>query len=211
MEIKKIVTGDLNENCYVVFDPKKKRGVVIDPGDDAGAILKAIEGLKIEYIFLTHTHFDHILGLEPVVKETGAKVVVHERESEMVRKGKLNPPKSQYLTGKEKAPKITGVKKVKGGEAFKAGTLTVKVLATPGHTPGGMSVFINKKAVFVGDTLFARSIGRTDLLGGDHETLMDSIEREIFSLPAKVEIYPGHGSMTTVKARRQDFEDDCLF
>lgn len=210
MEIKKIVTGDLEENCYLVWDKAKNRGVVIDPGDDPEAILAGIGDVKVDYVFLTHTHFDHVLGLESVVKATKAQVVVHEGESEMVRKGKFNPPQSKYLTGKKKAPMIKEVVKVKGGEEFTVGELKIKVLATPGHTPGGMSIKVGK-VLFTGDTIFASSIGRTDLWGGDHQTLLDSIEAVIFRLPDNVKIYPGHGEMSSVGQRKRDSESGGLY
>lgn len=200
MNIVRIVTGQLKQNTY--FVSHGSQGVLIDSGDDAVAILQTVKGYMVPYIFLTHTHFDHILGLSEVQKATGAHVVVHERESAIVEHGTMNPPNFVNLT--QELPKLSQVTQVKGGEEFQVGDLHIRLMATPGHTSGSMCILIND-ALFSGDTLFEDAIGRTDLPTGDYDALMESL-RKIFMFPLDIRVYPGHGDSTTLAKRKRDFD-----
>lgn len=201
MNIVRIVTGQLKQNTYFVAS-STKNGVLIDSGDNAPAILQAVKDYTVPYIFLTHTHFDHILGLSEVQKATQAHVVVHERESDVVEYGTMNPPNFVQLT--KELPKLSEVTRVRGGEEFQVGDLYIRLIATPGHTSGSMCILIND-SLFSGDTLFEDAVGRTDLPTGDYEALMQSL-RTIFKLPLDTRIYPGHGNFTTLAKRKRDFE-----
>ncbi|MDZ7264619.1 MAG: MBL fold metallo-hydrolase [candidate division KSB1 bacterium] len=195
MVFETIAVGPLGVNCYVIGCEKTRWGAVIDPGDDAQLILDSIKRhqVNVQYILLTHGHVDHLAHLSKIRQETGAAFLMH-RDDTFLMKGLLAQALMFGLPnpGNPKPDRF-----VSDGEEIDLGDLTIRVLHTPGHSPGSVTYFVDKK-LFVGDLIFAGSIGRTDLPGGDYETLIRSVQDKIFSLDPKIEIYPGHGPATTV-------------
>ena len=185
--------GPLETNCYLIFSDTES--VVIDSGGPPDKLLAYIkqQDLKLTHILLTHLHFDHTYGVKALVKATGAEALASEKdrfmlESEMGLGG---------LWGMPPVPKFDYTP-IEPGTLSIAGE-TCKVLATPGHSPGGLSFYFEgMKSVFSGDSLFYRSIGRTDLPGGDQDTLLKSIRDQLFSLSADCIVYPGHGPSSTI-------------
>lgn len=190
MIIKKLMAGIYGANCYIVMDEDSKETMVLDPGGDVDDIEKAINilGAKVKYILLTHGHFDHTTGVDRLQAVTKAEVAIGSEDNEMILKG------MQYY-----GPFIEGGAHIKlnHGDSLPLGKYTVQCIATPGHTPGGMCFLVNNH-LFSGDTLFKGSIGRSDLLGGNGETLINSIKEKLMILPKDIIVYPGHGPSTTI-------------
>ena len=189
MLIKAIPVGHLETNCYVVTDEQTLLCAVIDPGDESNAILDYLEEnkLKCKVILLTHGHFDHTGAVRALLEETGAQLYMHRGDC-----GKAGPNKFD-------APE--GTKFLSDGDTVEVGALRFEVLTTPGHTPGGVS-YICGEALFTGDTLFAGSCGRTDLMGGDMQLELKSLRR-LGELPGDYEVYPGHMEATTLDRERR--------
>ncbi|WP_058486122.1 MBL fold metallo-hydrolase [Defluviitalea phaphyphila] len=197
MIIKKVIVGMMAVNCYIVGDENTRKGVVIDPGAEANKIIEEIkkENLDIEYILLTHSHFDHIGAVDKVKEFTKAKVVIHKEGQEYLKNPNLNLSKS--FANKE--IKIDPDKLISDGEFIKFGNLTFRVFYTPGHTVDGVNYYEeNNKVLFSGDNLFRNSIGRSDLPGGDQNLLITSLKNKIMTLPENVKVYPGHEAETTI-------------
>ncbi len=195
MIVECLTVGPLMENCYIIGDEKSKTAAVIDPGDEAERIVAKLKkrGLNCEYILLTHAHVDHVSGINGVVEATSAKVCIHKDDSLMLKAAPI-----QALAFGMKPfmpPRID--KYLEDGDIIDIGNLKVKVIHTPGHSAGGVC-FLLENCIFVGDTIFQGSIGRTDLPGGNYDELIHSIETKIFTLPDETIIYPGHGPETTV-------------
>jgi len=194
MVIKKFVIGPIETNCYLVYD--KKAGILIDPAVFDKQVLEFIKNnqLKIEYILLTHGHFDHISGASDFAKELNAKICLHPDDLSLTQGLARGLGKIWGYNSKFFQPDIL----LKDGQQFKIGDLDFKVIHTPGHSPGGVSFYFKKeKILFSGDTLFASSYGRTDLPGGDEEKILASIKK-LLKLPPETKVYPGHGEETTV-------------
>lgn len=195
MILETITAGPLGVNCYLIGCEKTKAGAVIDPGDDAPVILETIKkkNLDIKYIMLTHGHVDHLAHLSKLKDAIDAEFLMHQEDTFLLKGlfaqammfGLPNP-------GKPKPDRL-----VADGEEIILGQLKIKVLHTPGHSPGSVTYFVEDKLI-VGDLIFAGSIGRTDLPKGDYQTLINSVETKIFTLPDETLIYPGHGPATTV-------------
>ena len=193
MKIKRITPGFSCANTYIVYDENTNDGVMIDPGGMAEKLLTESQGIKIKYIILTHAHFDHIGALEEVAEKTGAQVVIHELEASSLTDSRYN------LCGLAGVPENSreADKMVCDGQELLVGTISLKFIHTPGHTKGGMCIFVNDEILITGDTLFNGSIGRSDFEGGDYNTLISSIEK-IICLDEKIKIYPGHGEESTI-------------
>ena len=204
MKIIAMEVGVIGTNCYLVINEEQKTGVVIDPGGDADQILEKIKqkGIKIEAIFLTHGHSDHIMAVDEVREVTGAKVYISEADADMLTKASSNL--SVYMgAGREfKAADEFLV----DGETITAAGLKFQVVATPGHTKGGICLLCGD-TVFCGDTIFSESIGRTDLPGGSYSQILHSIKTKIMVLPDEMKLLPGHGPATTIgwERRRNPF------
>jgi len=197
MILKTLVVGPFGSNCYIVGSETGKHGMVIDPGAETKLILRTVSelGLTISLILVTHAHIDHIGALAPVKEATGAKFAIHEAEakaglgmfsrmlSSMTGRSFSQPPKPDRL--------------LKDGDTIDADGLSFAVLHTPGHSPGGISLY-GHGVVFSGDTLFNYGIGRTDFPGGSYEQIMDSIKHRLMVLPDETVVYPGHGPATTI-------------
>ena len=194
-----IPAGELETNCYLVFDGDG-RGAAVDPGGDAPLILDAIKKyqLKISHVLLTHVHFDHILAAGEVLKATGADLLV-PRDDERA----LSNPALSLLnfTRNSKGPDLKADRLLDDGDEINAGKLVLKVLHTPGHTPGS-SCYLCGGLLFSGDTLFECSAGRTDFPGGDSRALLRSLKR-LSELEGDYTVLPGHGPSTTLQNERR--------
>lgn len=196
-----LMVGLLQSNCYLLGDEETKEAVVIDPGGDEDEILEAIQfhGLKLKYIIDTHGHFDHVDANQPIKDATGAEIVIHKLDAAMLNRKN----EAIFFTGKPMRSSQADII-VEEGDVITFGSHRLKVLHTPGHTPGGMSLVLeNSPLVFVGDTLFAGSIGRTDFPGGDFDALINGVRQKLFPLGDHYVVYPGHGPVTTIGHERQ--------
>jgi len=197
MKIKTIIVGPIETNCYMVYCPETKEGVVIDPGDEPEKISNAIDslGIRIKYIINTHGHHDHIKANKAVKQKTGAQILIHANDAPML----TDPAKnlSHYMGEKTTEPKAD--RELSDGDVIEFGKIKLKVLHTPGHTPGCISLLsASEKICFTGDTLFNGSVGRTDLPGGNYKTLLNSLKEKLVTLSNEVKIYPGHGPHSTI-------------
>lgn len=193
---KGLMVGLLEVNCYLIGDEDTKEAVVIDPGGDEDEILEAVKyhDFTLKYIIDTHGHFDHVDANQPLKDATGAQIVIHELDAAMLQR--MN--EAMFFTGKPMRTSQADVQ-VKEGDVITFGALQLKVLHTPGHTPGGISLVMeNNPLVYVGDTLFAGSIGRTDFPGGNYDALIAGVREKLFTLGDHYVVYPGHGPVTTI-------------
>ncbi len=195
MIIKELVVGPLMANCFIFGCEQTKEAVVIDPGGDADRILLALSdsNLKVKYIINTHGHFDHVSGNEKMKTATDAKILIHPLDAPML--GMLSTNAAIFGISVENSPPCD--KTIEEGETVSFGKITLDVIHTPGHTPGGISLHTDD-IVFVGDTLFAGSIGRTDFPGGDFDTLIASIRNKLFKMEDDVRVFSGHGPETSI-------------
>jgi glyoxylase-like metal-dependent hydrolase (beta-lactamase superfamily II) len=175
--------------------------MIIDPGDDAERISEAIRsaGLRVTEIVLTHFHFDHVLATEALHKETKATLHIHESEADHLR----NAPTLFRAFSVNVPEGLEADNFLHDGDTLSVGELSAEILHTPGHSPGGISLWLpEEKVVFSGDTLFREGLGRSDLPGGDHQTLIASIRSKLLTLPEETRVYAGHGAPTTVAHER---------
>ena len=189
MILKTLVVGPIQSNCYIIGCERTREAAVIDPGGDADRVLITLakDKLRCVYIINTHGHFDHSADNKRLKEVTGAQLLIHQADAPMILHQSNSPPPDRYLGE---------------GDIITFGDISLKVLHTPGHSPGGISL-VTDKIVFVGDTLFAGSIGRTDFRGGDYEGLLRNVRKKIFTLGDDVVVYPGHGPKTTVGRERK--------
>jgi len=187
--------GALAENAYIVAHAASGKAAVVDPGEEGEQILRQLSdrGLTLDKILLTHGHFDHVGGVRILKERTGASVHIHPEEVDRM----LGAPRQGAMFGlavpRPPAPDVL----VKDGDIVPFANHGFRVLHTPGHTPGHVT-FVAGGLAFVGDLIFAGSIGRTDLPGGSHEALLRSVRSKIFTLPDETILFPGHGPATTV-------------
>ena len=193
MIVKRYMAGLLENNMYLVLDEQDKKGVLIDATELLPEIIEDAKGYSIEYILLTHGHFDHILGLSDLQKSLNSKSVINKND--LIISNNINEFTRLFNIDEIEPPKYDFY--VDDGDELTVGNMIFKVMATPGHTEGGVCYLVDDK-LFSGDTIFRESIGRTDLFGGNYNKLKDSINNKIFSLDDKIIIYPGHGEDTTV-------------
>ena len=196
MILHTIHVGITQTNCYIVGCEDTGEGVVIDPGGNPKRILKAIEeaGLTIRYVLNTHCHFDHMGANADVVAATGAPLALHPAELPILQ-ARGGASWFGVPVKESPAPDI----ELDDGQVIEVGTLRFQVLHTPGHSPGGVTFYLEEQGVaFDGDVLFQMGVGRTDLPGGEWDTLMRSIQEVLFALPDETILYSGHGPKTTV-------------
>ncbi len=193
MKIKSIQVGGLATNCYILMDEVEKKAAVIDPGDEADRILAQLNGLdaQVEYILLTHGHYDHIGGVAQLHEALPqAKVYIHQADS----RG----------TGFHVVPladQVTDLLYYDDGDALTLGSLTIRVIHTPGHAPGGVTLRV-EDVLFTGDTLFAGSMGRSDFPGGNTRQLFASLKK-LAQLEGDYRVLPGHEMTTTLERERR--------
>ena len=197
MIFETIVVGQLGGNCYILGSPDTGEGIVVDPGAEPERIAAAVErlGLRVKYILNTHGHFDHVGGNRRLIERSGAKLLIHERDLPFLSRASAaaasygltaddSPPPDQFLAD---------------GMRVTFGSCGLTVLHTPGHTPGGCSLYLEGEGiVLTGDTLFADSVGRTDFPGSSHEALIEGIRTKLLTLPEETRVFPGHGPSTTI-------------
>jgi glyoxylase-like metal-dependent hydrolase (beta-lactamase superfamily II) len=185
----------LQANCFIVGCEVTRQAAVIDPGGDADKILLALakDKLTLKAIINTHGHFDHVSANKALKKASGADLMIHPEDAPML--AQLAKGAAMWGMRSEDSPEPDRL--LQDGDTVTVGQIQFKVLHTPGHTPGGISLHADK-AVFVGDTLFAGSIGRTDFPGGDFDTLIRSIHTKLFTLPDDTAVYTGHMEATTI-------------
>jgi len=201
IEIVTLRLGIVQTNCYIVGDTASGAAVVIDPADDAPAILRAVaaRGWTVGHILATHAHFDHVLAADDLRRATGAPFRLHEADLPLLRA----MPQTGQLFGLELPPAPEPDGFVAAGERIAAGGLALEALFTPGHSPGHVSyVLAADQTVFSGDCLFQGSIGRTDLPGGNHGQLLRSIREQLLPLGDAYRVAAGHGPWTTIGAER---------
>lgn len=195
LEVQRIVVGPLQANCYLVIDQESRESLVVDPGAEAGRILEQIRRFQaqVKLIVLTHSHGDHIGGVEEIKNETGAFLAVHSLEADWIVDPEMNlsaligmpistPPADRMLDE---------------GDEIQLGRSILQTIHTPGHSPGGLTLKTDGLIV-CGDLIFQEGIGRTDLPGGDMTVLMNTIREKIYTLPEETVIHPGHGNPTSV-------------
>lgn len=200
MIIKELVVGPLMANCFICGCSKTKEAVVIDPGGDADTILLSLaeSKLKVKYIINTHGHFDHVSANGKMKDATGADILIHPLDAPMLEK--LSSNAAFFGVSVENSPPCDQT--LEEDDTVSFGDITLKIIHTPGHTPGGISLYTNG-IVFVGDTLFAGSIGRTDFPGGDFNTLISSIKTKLFNMEDDIRVFSGHGPETSIGVEKR--------
>lgn len=201
MKYKRLPVGIYQTNCYIVHDENTKEAAVIDPGGDFSEIKSYIEnnGLSVKYIILTHAHGDHIGALKELKEYSNAVICLHREDNDMLKSKSKNFSSMMGGAGIE----MTADKFVKDGEVLELGDTKLKIIHTPGHSLGGISIYCDS-VLFSGDTLFQDSVGRTDLYGGSMTELIKSIREKLFILPDDTRVYPGHGPSTTILHEKQE-------
>lgn len=206
-----IPVGPFQCNCHILADEATGEGVVIDPGDEPSAILSVVRdlGIRVTSLVHTHCHLDHLIGTRKVREETGAKILIHRGDQWLYDHLKMQFEATMRLFGvrvggpDEPLP-VDGY--LEDGGVVKFGSQELQVLHTPGHTPGSCSLLLEdrrQRRVFSGDTLFAGSIGRTDLWAGNLDQELESIRTRLFALDPDTVVYPGHGPETTIRGERE--------
>ncbi|WP_394523156.1 MBL fold metallo-hydrolase [Lacrimispora sp. JR3] len=195
--IKTYPVGQIGTNCYILYREAYKKAVIVDPGAQGNDILARCRELKVtpEAIFLTHGHFDHILGVEDIRREfPEIRIYAGEQEKEL-----LQNPSVNLSASFGRAYSLEADRDLKDQERLEVGGISFQVIHTPGHTEGSICFYAAEEEVLVsGDTLFLESLGRTDFPTGDQSKIINSIREKLFILPGDTLVYPGHGEMTTI-------------
>ena len=194
--IHRMLTGPLDVNCYIVGCPQTRNCMIIDPGGHGGRIIETLEELDLRPVAIidTHGHFDHVGGNAYLMAHKDPlRLYLHADDLKYLRNAREHA--DYWNMSFEDSPEPTDL--LRGGEVIEMGSLRFKVLHTPGHSPGGISILLPGH-VFTGDALFEGSIGRTDLPGGKHDLLVSSIREKLLVLPGDTIVHPGHGPETTI-------------
>lgn len=202
MILKLLTLGTFQTNCYIVGSETTREGLVIDPGSDPLMIIDQIRrlDLKIKLIVNTHAHVDHVLAIESIKRTFDARFALHADEMPILE---AVPAQASMFLGKPVTPVPSPDILLKEGDIIEVGDIRMKVIHTPGHSPGGICLH-GDGVVFSGDTLFNFGIGRTDFPGGNHRQLLNSIALKLFALPDDTVVYPGHGPDTTIGFEREN-------
>ncbi len=203
--IKNFIVGYIETNMYLVYN-NERSGIVIDPGfteNEKDTVIRKIKRLvnNVPAVFLTHFHFDHISGVSALKEEFGSLIYCHFLDVECLS----DPQKNGALFFGVQSKSITADRFLTDNEELNLIGFKFKIIHTPGHTPGGVSILLENQYLFSGDTIFKDGIGRTDLFGGNYEAEIGSIKTKILTLPSNTLIYPGHGSPTTVEDEKIRF------
>jgi glyoxylase-like metal-dependent hydrolase (beta-lactamase superfamily II) len=194
--------GQLQCNASLLGDEATRKALVIDPGENPRPLLKAIDegGWQVQEILFTHAHIDHVAGALEVQQHTGARVAMHRLDLPLYE----SLPDQAAWVGMPPPPRVEIAHWLEEGETLECGSLRLKVLWTPGHAPGHVSFYLAEQAMLISaDVLFRASIGRTDLPGGNHQQLLDTIRTKLLTLPEETTVIPGHGPSTTIGAERR--------
>ena len=193
--------GPLQCNCSIIGDETTHEAMVIDPGDDIEDVLAIIRkhGLQVKQIVITHAHIDHVGGAMKLRTATGAPILLNQNDYALL---KMLDVQAAWI-GMATPDKVEIDHSIAGGETVSAGSLTASVMQTPGHTEGSICLYFpTEKTLIAGDTLFAGSIGRTDLPGGSYQKIMRSLHDTVLALPDETVVIPGHGPVTTIGEER---------
>ncbi len=198
IDIVQLTVGSMGVCCYIVSCPETREAAVVDPGGDVDRILAAVKknGLQVTSIIATHGHPDHVCGNRELKEATGAEIIMHSADAEFFGRDEV----SSYFSmlGLEASPPAD--RTVEDGDIIRVGNEELRVIHTPGHTPGGMCL-LNGHHLITGDTLFVGGLGRTDFPGGSHRELLDAIHEKLLILPEDTVVWPGHaygGSRSTI-------------
>lgn len=194
-----VTVGPLRSNSYLFVDSGSGEAVIIDAGDDPHKILEMIRpGVRVKKIIATHGHFDHVLAVDDLREALGVEFLIHREDQAVLD---ILPESTLHILGVSmKPPRPDGY--LDEGDEIRVGTSVLKIIHTPGHTPGS-SCLLTGKTLFSGDTLFAGSIGRTDIPLADQQKIIESIKVKLYALPDDVVVYPGHGWQTTIGAEKR--------
>lgn len=194
--------GPLQCNCSIVGDENSREAMIIDPGDDIDAVMEIVarHQLQVKQIVVTHAHIDHVGGAMKLKQLTGAPILLNQNDSDLLR---MMDTQAAWL-GMRPPGKVAIDQSIGSGDTVKAGAVEGQVLYTPGHTEGSICLYFEaEKRLVAGDTLFAGSIGRTDLPGGSYDKIMHSLHESVLALPDETVVVPGHGSLTTIGEERE--------
>jgi glyoxylase-like metal-dependent hydrolase (beta-lactamase superfamily II) len=196
-----LAVGPLQCNCSVIGDEKTREAMVIDPGDDVEQVLDLVRkhNLQVKQIVVTHAHIDHVGGAMKLRRATGAPILLNQNDYALL---KMLDVQAAWI-GMPAPGNVEIDRSIGHGDSVKAGSLSADVLHTPGHTEGSICLyFAPEKKLIAGDTLFAGSIGRTDLPGGSYKKIMDSLHEQVLALPDETVVVPGHGPLTSIAKER---------
>lgn len=195
MIMSSLPTGPLEVNCYLVGCEETRTAAVIDPGGNVNSILELLRqhDLTLVMVINTHGHFDHIGANRALLEKTDCKLLIHEDDAPLLQRAAEHAALFGLSTSRSPEP----TRLLKDGDVIELGNLSFKVIHTPGHSPGGICLHVDD-CLFVGDTLFCGSIGRTDLPGGNHQQLINNIKTKLLCLPDETKVYPGHGPATSI-------------
>ncbi len=201
MLLRKVMTGSMLANCYIIADETTKEAAIIDPSTEGEEILKVIKenNLKVKYIINTHGHMDHIGANAKIKEATGAKILIHEDDRNLL----ISPTENLAIFWGKMTKSPPADRLLKDGEIISLGNLKIKVIHTPGHTRGSICLLVENR-LFSGDTLLRDTIGRTDLPEASDRMLIQSIKERILPLGDEVQIYPGHEEETTIGQERRN-------
>jgi len=201
--IEHLIVGPFQSNCWILACKKTNEAVIIDPGEEAERILKRVENhnLDLRYIIHTHGHLDHVAATATIQKKTNAELLMHEADKMLIENLAV-----QAASFGISAPQIPVIDRyIREGDKISFGEQVLSVIETPGHSPGGICLKLDgdEKIIFVGDTIFAESIGRTDLWEASYQQLIKSIREKLLILEDDFAIYPGHGPTTTINKEKR--------
>ena len=198
--LEHLAVGPLQVNCFVVGCPQTRQALVIDPGEEGDRILQTAEvtDLQVARVVNTHGHFDHIGANRRIVEATGAELLIHRQDAPLLGQA----DRHAAMFGLQATPSPEPDRLLEHGDRVRVGELDFEVLHIPGHSPGGIALY-GHGHLFAGDILFAGSIGRTDLPGGDHQALITGIRKHLMGLPEETVVHTGHGPDTTIGREKQ--------